>query len=98
MFGNGLHKDIWSKFVARFRVPSMIESYASTEGKYSSGIELGVSNISTLIFKRIKNYSILNVEKIFQVIVIWQTLVIRSGQLAQSRLFYPILCHLVLSK
>ena len=95
MFGNGLHKDIWSKFVARFRVPSMIESYASTEGKYSSGIELGVSNI---IFKRIKNYSILNVEKIFQVIVIWQTLVIRSGQLAQSRLFYPILCHLVLSK
>ena len=46
MFGNGLHKDIWSKFVARFRVPSMIESYASTEGKYSSGIELGVSNIS----------------------------------------------------
>ena len=33
MFGNGLRSQIWSNFVARFRIPKIIESYASTEGK-----------------------------------------------------------------
>ena len=96
MFGNGLHKDIWSKFISRFRVPSMIESYASTEGKYCSGTNWMFQILH--LFKRIQNHSILNVEKIFQVIVIWQTLVIKSEQLAQSHLFCPTSCHLVLSK
>ena len=63
MFGYGLHKDIWSKFVSRFRVPSMVESYASTEGKCVSGTELGVSNID--ILKDLKTISILNEDKTF---------------------------------
>ena len=32
MFGNGLRPQIWTNFVSRFRIPNIVESYASTEG------------------------------------------------------------------
>ena len=33
--GNGLRGDVWSEFQARFRVPQILEYYASTEGNFS---------------------------------------------------------------
>ena len=31
-FGNGLRHDVWKEFEARFKIPSIIEFYAATEG------------------------------------------------------------------
>ncbi len=33
--GNGLRADVWSKFQTRFRIPQILEFYASTEGNVS---------------------------------------------------------------
>ncbi|HWE46900.1 MAG TPA: long-chain-acyl-CoA synthetase [Caulobacteraceae bacterium] len=33
--GNGLRKDVWLAFEARFRIPKILEFYASTEGNFS---------------------------------------------------------------
>lgn len=33
--GNGLSKDVWEAFQARFRVPRILEFYAATEGNFS---------------------------------------------------------------
>jgi fatty-acyl-CoA synthase len=33
--GNGLRADVWSEFQARFRIPQILEYYASTEGNFS---------------------------------------------------------------
>jgi fatty-acyl-CoA synthase len=33
--GNGLRADVWAEFVARFRIPQILEFYASTEGNVS---------------------------------------------------------------
>ena len=33
--GNGLRKDVWLAFEARFRIPRILEFYASTEGNFS---------------------------------------------------------------
>jgi len=32
VYGNGMRKDVWTKFVDRFNVPTVSECYASTEG------------------------------------------------------------------
>lgn len=32
MYGNGLSKDIWSKFQNRFHIPQIIEFFGATEG------------------------------------------------------------------
>jgi fatty-acyl-CoA synthase len=34
-FGNGLRKDVWERFAARFDIPRIIEFYAATEGNVS---------------------------------------------------------------
>ena len=46
MFGNGLRPQIWSTFVSRFRIPMIIESYASTEGMIYAGSYYGFENIN----------------------------------------------------
>lgn len=33
--GNGLAKDVWEKFQARFHIPDVVEFYAATEGTFS---------------------------------------------------------------
>src|SRR5207302_9683486 len=33
--GNGLRSEVWSDFKARFRIPQILEFYASTEGNVS---------------------------------------------------------------
>jgi len=33
--GNGLRADVWPRFVERFRIPRVLEYYASTEGNFS---------------------------------------------------------------
>jgi len=33
--GNGLRKDVWNQFKARFRIPQIMEFYAATEGTFS---------------------------------------------------------------
>lgn len=34
-FGNGLRADVWKQFQTRFRIPRIVEFYASTEGSFS---------------------------------------------------------------
>ena len=31
-FGNGLRRDVWEEFEERFKIPSIVEFYAATEG------------------------------------------------------------------
>ncbi|ESP00514.1 hypothetical protein LOTGIDRAFT_112354 [Lottia gigantea] len=41
IFGNGLRKDIWEKFQARFRIPLIVEFFGATEG---TGFNCQLSN------------------------------------------------------
>ncbi|HYA66463.1 MAG TPA: long-chain-acyl-CoA synthetase, partial [Burkholderiaceae bacterium] len=55
--GNGLRPDVWKEFKSRFRIPKILEYYASTEGNFSlyncEGREGAIGRIPTFLSHRI---------------------------------------------
>lgn len=52
VIGNGMRPDIWRAFVERFKIPTVLELYGSTEGN---------ANICTYIDPTIKSFTYLTV-------------------------------------
>ena len=55
--GNGLRPDVWKEFKTRFRIPKILEYYASTEGNFSlyncEGREGAIGRIPTFLSHRL---------------------------------------------